>query len=66
MVRSFLRQARAWMLRLDSCFRAQKLNADSVAELESHIDMQVEDGIRAGRSPAGPAHGISRMSRGWR
>ena len=45
-----LRRLRALCLRLIGPFRARGADADFAAELESHIAMHTEDGIRAGLS----------------
>lgn len=46
-----MRRLRALFLRLISPVRAQETEDDFAAELESHIAMDTEDGMRAGLSP---------------
>ena len=43
---------RAFWIRLGGLFRAQRADGDFNAELESHVAMHTEDGIRAGLTPA--------------
>jgi predicted permease len=46
-----MRQMRALMLRLRGIFRNRATDADFSAELESHVDLHTEEGIRAGLTP---------------
>jgi predicted permease len=47
----FMRRIRAVALRIFGAFHAHRQSADFASELESHIALHVEDGIRAGLSP---------------
>jgi predicted permease len=47
-----MRKLRAFILRLRGLFRARPSAADFAAELESHVALHTEDGIRAGLTPA--------------
>jgi predicted permease len=46
-----MRQLRAIALRLGGLFRPSRSEADFAAELESHVALHAEDGIRAGLTP---------------
>jgi macrolide transport system ATP-binding/permease protein len=46
-----MRQLRAWLLRLKGVFRKDARERDLADELESHLQMHVDDNIRAGMSP---------------
>jgi macrolide transport system ATP-binding/permease protein len=46
-----MRQLRAWLLRLKGMFRKDARERDLADELESHLQMHVDDNIRAGMSP---------------
>ncbi len=46
-----MRKLRAFFLRLIGLLRSQSKEDDFAAELESHIDMDTEEGIRAGLTP---------------
>ena len=46
-----MRQLRAWLLRLKGVFRKDARECDLADELESHLQMHVDDNIRAGMSP---------------
>ena len=46
-----MRQMRALMLRFRGIFRNRATDADFSAELESHVDLHTEEGIRAGLAP---------------
>ena len=43
-----MRKTRAWMIRLSGLFGARRAESDFAAEVESHIAMHTEDGMRAG------------------
>jgi predicted permease len=47
-----MRKLRAWLMRLAGLFGAGRHEADFAEELESHIALHVEDGVRNGLSPA--------------
>jgi len=47
-----MRQLRAFILRIRGMFRSGRSDADFAAELENHIALHTEDGIRSGLSPA--------------
>ena len=46
-----MRQLRAWLLRLKGVFRKDASERELADELESHLQMHVDDNIRAGMSP---------------
>jgi predicted permease len=46
-----MRQLRAFIHRLRGLFRSRRSDTDFAAELESHLALHTEDGIRAGLSP---------------
>jgi predicted permease len=47
-----MRSFRAWLLRLGELFRKDRRERDLAAELESHLQMHIEDNLRAGMSAA--------------
>jgi len=47
-----LRQLRAWFVRLGGFFRRNRSEREFAAEMESHLQMHVEDNVRAGMSAA--------------
>ena len=47
-----MRAVRAWFVRLGEVVFRQRRDAELAAEMESHLQMHVEDGIRAGMMPA--------------
>ncbi|HEY0172182.1 MAG TPA: ABC transporter permease [Pyrinomonadaceae bacterium] len=46
-----IRQLRGWLVRLAGVFRREACDRELAEELESHIRMHVDDGVRAGLSP---------------
>jgi predicted permease len=46
-----MRRARAWFLRVLGLFQKDRLDREFAEELESHLQLHVEDGIRSGLSP---------------
>ena len=42
---------RIFLSRLRGLFLRRKLDADFAAEIESHLEMQIEDNVRQGMSP---------------
>ena len=46
-----MRKLRAFLMRLAGLFRSRRDDADFAAELESHVALHIEDGMRAGLSP---------------
>ncbi len=46
-----MRRARAWAVRLAAMFRKQRRDRELAEELESHLQFQIEDKLRAGLSP---------------
>jgi putative ABC transport system permease protein len=48
---SLLRSARAWVQRLFGLFRKPRRDAELAAELESHLQLHIEDNLRAGMTP---------------
>ena len=46
-----MRHLRAWLRRLGGMFRKERSDAEMAAELESHVQMHVEENIRAGMTP---------------
>jgi predicted permease len=47
-----MRQLRAWFVRLGGFFRRNRSEREFAAEMESHLQMHVEDNVRAGMSAA--------------
>jgi len=47
-----MRKVRAFVLRLRGFFRSRRWDADFTAELDSHVALDTEDGIRSGLTPA--------------
>ena len=46
-----MRRLRATCLRFGGMFRKQRRDADLAAELESHLQLHIEDNLRAGMAP---------------
>jgi predicted permease len=46
-----MRQLRAWMVRLAGLFSKERQELEFAAEMESHLQMHMEDNLRAGMSP---------------
>ena len=46
-----MRKVRAFGVRLLSLFRARRSEDDFAAELESHVALHIDEGIRAGLTP---------------
>ena len=47
-----MKSLRAWILRLNGIFPKDQREGDFAAELDSHLQMHIEDNLRAGMSPA--------------
>src|SRR5260370_39563210 len=47
-----MRQLRAWFVRLVGFFRRNGSERDLAAEMDSHLQMHIEDNLRAGMSAA--------------
>jgi putative ABC transport system permease protein len=47
-----MRQLRAWLLRIGELFRRDRRERDLAAELESHLQLHIEDNLRAGMTAA--------------
>ena len=47
-----MRRLRAWLLRFGGLFGRQRRDRELVEEIESHLQMHIEDNIRAGMPPA--------------
>ncbi len=47
-----MRQLRAWLVRLGGFFRRKRSERELAVEMESHLQMHVEDNLRAGMSAA--------------
>src|SRR6266566_5180341 len=47
-----VRQWRAWLVRFGELFGKERGDRDLAAEMESHLQMHIEDNLRAGMSPA--------------
>ena len=43
-----MRQLRAWLVRLGRLFRRDRSDRELAAEMESHLQMHIEDNLRAG------------------
>lgn len=46
-----MRQLRAWLLRLKGVFLKSERERDLAAEIDSHLQMHIDDNLRAGMSP---------------
>ncbi len=46
-----MREIRAWFLRLAGLFHKEQRDAELAAEIESHLQMHIEDNLRSGISP---------------
>jgi len=46
-----MRGLRAWLIRLSAAFRRERADTELVEELASHVQMHVEENIRAGMTP---------------
>ena len=46
-----MRRVRAWLVRLDGLFGKEHRDQDFTAELESHLQMHIEDNLQAGMTP---------------
>ena len=46
-----MRRFRAWLVRLGGMFRKGRSDAELAAELESHVQMHIEESICAGMTP---------------
>ena len=46
-----MRQLRAWLIRLSSLFRKEQRDTELSAELESHLQLHVDDNLRKGMTP---------------
>ena len=46
-----IRQLRTWLVRLAGVFRREARDRELAEELESHLQMHIDDGVRAGLSP---------------
>src|SRR6267143_5099960 len=47
----FMRQLRTWLLRLSGLFRKDQRDREFSSELESHLQMHIQDNLRAGMAP---------------
>src|SRR5712671_1818196 len=47
-----MRQLRAWLARLSGFFRRNRRDRDLAAEMESHLQMHIEDNLRTGMTAA--------------
>jgi predicted permease len=47
-----MRQLRAWLLRIGELFRRDRRERELAAELESHLQLHIEDNLRAGMTAA--------------
>ena len=46
-----MRQLRAWLLRLGGLFHKNQRDAEFSSELESHVQLHIDENVRAGMSP---------------
>jgi len=46
-----VRKMRAWLLRFDGLFNKRRRDIELSAELESHLQLHVEDNLRTGMTP---------------
>src|SRR5882672_5797188 len=49
---AFMRRLRAWCLRFAALFRKERRDCELAEELESHLQMHIEDNLRAGMKQA--------------
>src|SRR3989475_3533845 len=47
-----MNKLRSWLLRFGGLFRKQRRDRDFSAEMDSHLQLHIEDNLRAGMSPA--------------
>ena len=47
-----MRELRAWCLRFAGLFRKERRDCELAEELESHLQMHIEDNLRSGMNPA--------------
>src|SRR5258705_3331696 len=47
-----MRRLRTWLLRLGELFRKDRRERELAAELDSHLQLHIEDNLRAGMNPA--------------
>ena len=47
-----MRQMRAWLLRFGGLFRKVRQDRDFAVEMDSHLQMHIEDNLRAGMNAA--------------
>ena len=47
-----MRQARAWLVRVWGLFGRNRRDREFAEELESHLQLHIEDSIRSGLTPA--------------
>src|SRR6478736_5498857 len=47
-----MRQLRAWLIRLGGLLNKELRDSELSAEMESHLQLHLEDNVRAGMSPA--------------
>ena len=52
---SSLRTMRSFVVRLSGLFGRDRRNRELAAEFESHLEMQIEDNLNAGMTPADPS-----------
>src|SRR5215831_3302932 len=50
---SFVKSVRSWFVRFFSLFRKRRSDAEFAAELESHLQLHIEDNLRVGMTPEG-------------
>src|SRR5713101_4739524 len=50
--KDFVSRVRAWCLRFAALFHKGRLDRELAEELESHIQMHIEDNLRSGMNPA--------------
>jgi len=48
---SLVKWTRAWLVRLAGLFRKRKRDSEFAAELQSHLQLHIEDNVRAGMTP---------------
>ena len=46
-----MKRLRAWMFRLGGLFHRERQEQELAAEMESHLQMQIEDNLRSGMAP---------------
>lgn len=46
-----MKRLRVWVIRLGGLFRAERREHELAAEMESHLQLHIEDNLRSGMTP---------------